>query len=876
MSSDADQNSPWHRVYKLAGTAEPSRKPVPHQHRALGKMTEWYKSGQHLGGILVLPTGGGKSFAATYFLCRHPLSEGYHILWLAHTHHLLEQALDAFDNTIPLVDKSEDEIGIRVVSGATGHFKPADIDKSDNILLCSLQTATRALENRHEKFMDFLDAANDGAGLFVVFDEAHHTPAPSYRKLLTGLRERCKPFGLLGLTATPTYSDERKRGWLKRLFPQGIVAQEDARTLMAEGVLAKPILEDVRTEVKPRFDEKDYRGWVSKYRDLPEQIIGSLAENQSRNDSIVAHYVNNKEKYGKTIMFASRWFQCEYLSEALRKKNVRADAVYSRVESTPGGAEVRNRRRTDDNADTIKRFKNDELDVLINVQMLTEGTDVPGAKTVFLTRQTTSEILLKQMVGRALRGPKFEGTKDAHVVSFIDDWQQHIDWATYNQIIEESISEEQPKYSQRPQLQLVSTELVQRLARQMDRGINVNTAPYMEIMPVGWYRVEYDAIVSDNHSDGSPGKDGDDIGTVHRLIMVYDRDHEQLERFISRLQDVYNDDKLQGFEHPDLEMSRALNKRLRDWHDEMFDNDRPNMTKHLLDLTRHVAQQDGERPAYFEFDQRKDHDLDVIAKRCIDESLSLLGVDKSLRSEYARGDRLWQNFYGKYDLFKSASDACINRILNTHDSDPDDGESGYVTPTRYPLEEPSDEIKEWVKARDQYRCLCCGGKTRLEVDHIKPKYRSRSHKRENLQTLCSICNRLKGDSTMSFRYFHRHVLTRRPKEFPDVPIPDHPDELDQWKQYLQRSVNLFYRCSAVCGIDVTIKEGRFWSCSILLCWGHNDDWLRTSIPKLFERIEQVRVKSGCKGPREIEINVHSKQKKDLNNSRRETDSTIVE
>ena len=41
--------------------------------------------------------------------------------------------------------------------------------------------------------------------------------------------------------------------------------------------------------------------------------------------------------------------------------------------------------------------------------MLTEGTDVPDVDTVFLTRQTTSKILLTQMIGRALRGPKFGG-----------------------------------------------------------------------------------------------------------------------------------------------------------------------------------------------------------------------------------------------------------------------------------------------------------------------------------------------------------------------------------------------------------------------------------------------------------------------------------
>ena len=65
--------------------------------------------------------------------------------------------------------------------------------------------------------MEFLESA--GEKLFVVFDEAHHSPAPSYRNLILGLREKFSQMYLLGLTATPTYSDENKKGWLKELFP---------------------------------------------------------------------------------------------------------------------------------------------------------------------------------------------------------------------------------------------------------------------------------------------------------------------------------------------------------------------------------------------------------------------------------------------------------------------------------------------------------------------------------------------------------------------------------------------------------------------------------------------------------------------------------
>lgn len=286
--------SPWCHEYNLfeARRAEAARTPVPHQQRALDKLERWYRNTENpRGGILVLPTGGGKTFVASHFLCRHPLSDRQRILWLAHTHHLLEQAYEALEHAMPQVREPAETIRTRVVSGSVGHYRPANIEPDDDVVLCSLQTASRAFEKRHPRFLAFLEAAADG--LFVVFDEAHHAPAPSYRRLLLGIRDRCPRSGVLGLTATPTYSNERKQGWLKELFPQGIVAQEDAHTLMAAGVLARPRLEEVHTQVVPEFDERQYLQWVSTHRDLPASIITQLAETRERNDCIVAQYVNN-------------------------------------------------------------------------------------------------------------------------------------------------------------------------------------------------------------------------------------------------------------------------------------------------------------------------------------------------------------------------------------------------------------------------------------------------------------------------------------------------------------------------------------------------------------------------------------------------------
>ena len=56
--------------------------------------------------------------------------------------------------------------------------------------------------------------------------------------------------------------------------------------------------------------------------------------------------------------------------------------------------------------------------------MLTEGVDIPKTQTVFLVRPTRSDALLSQMIGRALRGPRAGGTREAHLVTFVDTWKQ--------------------------------------------------------------------------------------------------------------------------------------------------------------------------------------------------------------------------------------------------------------------------------------------------------------------------------------------------------------------------------------------------------------------------------------------------------------------
>mgnify|MGYP000994020774 FL=1 len=53
---------------------------------------------------------------------------------------------------------------------------------------------------------------------------------------------------------------------------------------------------------------------------------------------------------------------------------------------------------------------------------------MPDIQTVFLARETASDSLLMQMIGRGLRGEKAGGTKDVYIVAFHDTWEKFMGW----------------------------------------------------------------------------------------------------------------------------------------------------------------------------------------------------------------------------------------------------------------------------------------------------------------------------------------------------------------------------------------------------------------------------------------------------------------
>jgi len=829
-----------HRLYDYKDLTEArknkdSRVPKPHQIAPVNRLSRWYENSKlPAGGLLVLPTGGGKTFTAAHFLVQKPLSDGYKVLWLAGKHFLLNQAFEELGKNTGQLSEKVTSLNVRKVSGNNTHDGIGDLKTSDDIVMSTDQTFYRAWNKGkpQAKLMDWLESSE--GKLFVVYDEAHHAQAPTSHKPMTWLRERYSDFRLLGLTATPKHNSEGKRGWMKKMFPQGILYQTTVNELIQSGILSKPVEEQHETGEKVEVDDRELDMWENSVGgDVPKRIVKRLAENEPRNQLIANTYAENREKYGKTIMFASGFEQCEAIADMLEKHGVRADSIYSHVGGNAKTATERNKRGSLHNDKVLQMFKNDELDVLLNIQMLTEGIDVPSVNSIFLTRQTTSSILMQQMVGRGMRGPEIGGTEETNLVFFIDQWDALINWVEYGDLEDGIAEEKEVETRKRLPLQNISIELVRRLAEEIASGHGVTSEPFLNYLPMGWYRLEYATLASNQ----------DETLTVHKTVMVMSNLQEGweklLEEMLVELPEEYQEPDL------DLEEQSEYVSRLK----ERFFGDKVDignmLHRSIFDVLRHIGY-NGEAPRFFPFEARNEHNLDEIATHVIQSDLGPKKIRNYAKNEYEHPERFWRTLYHAFDDFKSQLDMCVNRLQKAEETgqDPATYAPSFSNPVPIRKGEATEDDKKAVKERDNYTCLCCGfdNKRYLEVDHVLSNYDGGTVDMNNLQTLCRRCNNLKGTEYINFRN-NKTLLSESSSKLPEsiaLPGTTVANKPELWERYLRKTINFFYRCAAVQEVKIGGRGKYFHNWQITLYPGNNPQWLADYLPETLELIRERR------------------------------------
>jgi len=268
--------------------------PYDHQKAAWNAMDRHFTEKGKQAGILVVPTGGGKTAIAARWLLKGHVRQGGRVLWLSHRRGLLKQAFDVFRRTAHLATP-RDRLRLVAVSGQDRPW--SGVSSKHDIVFSTIQSAAQ----KRESFLPQLEHQSP-KGLFVIVDEAHHAAAPSYQQVLNLMeRLRCP---VLGLTATPVRMDPDDKRRLWKIFRE-IIFQIPKKELTEYGILSSPVIETVKTHVEfeREFTEDDYKN-LSQYGELSSQVLGRIAKHGGRNHLIVEHYTKHSERYGKTIVFA--------------------------------------------------------------------------------------------------------------------------------------------------------------------------------------------------------------------------------------------------------------------------------------------------------------------------------------------------------------------------------------------------------------------------------------------------------------------------------------------------------------------------------------------------------------------------------------------
>ena len=708
-----------------------------HQEEAIRKLDAMDKRGSFRT-LLVLPTGGGKTLTAAYWLLRNAVDQNKKILWLAHRHLLLEQAAEAFARnayTDTMVNRTV--FNYRIISGM--HDKPVHIQKTDRILIASKDSMIRSLD----KLKNWLN----GEEIYLVIDEAHHAVAKSYKKIIQYVADHTKSMRLLGLTATPFRTSEDEQGALKQVFTDDIVYKTDLDTLIKKGILATPTFIDCNTNIQ--FTEHlgvQALKSIENLDTLPENIANDIADNKERNRIIVEEYLHNYEKYGQTIVFALNKVHAIALNKLFNEKGkaygIRSEFIISEVQDMITGITISNA----DNERKIEAYRNGEIQVLINVNILTEGTDLPKTHTVFLTRPTVSTTLMTQMVGRALRGLKAGGTKEAYIVTFIDNWNDKIAWVNPETLTEAEYHEKETlAETQKQQIRLIAISKIEEFARMADAAVDtsaLDSTPAIELIPLGMYML---STLECNHQ-----------------ILVHNSTQNAYQSLIRDLPNLMEHYGIEGETIPEETLDDMTEHCFQSYFDEnMIPSCNRNDIEHLLKFYAQKAV----APLFVTIDEmeRKKLDVSEIAKKIYDEDMRRSEKNAYIQSLWAEEGSLLPVYYTNPYFFKKLIDLELDKLdgdIEIAAAEPQT-EAELRNLEQFPLQKIIElypkiglQLKEdaFAAARNDdgsYVCAGCGEvfPTRLflQVDHIVPMAKGGLSVPDNLQVLCRTCNQRKGD-----------------------------------------------------------------------------------------------------------------------------------
>lgn len=227
----------------------------------------------------------------------------------------------------------------------------------------------------------------------IITDESHHSLASSYRKIYDYFPNVLK----LGFTATPI-----------RLNGSGL---GDVNDILLEEVDAEWLIENGFLSPYKYFAPKLIKTEDLKLNNLKEFSNSSINEAIDKNTiygDVIKHYKDLADGE-QAIAYCHNIVASKDAAEAFNDVGIKAMHIDAK---TPKA----------ERKEIIGKFREGEIKVLCNVDLIGEGFDVPDCSTVIMLRPTQS---LSLFIQQSMRGMRFKKGKTSIIIDHVDNISRH-------------------------------------------------------------------------------------------------------------------------------------------------------------------------------------------------------------------------------------------------------------------------------------------------------------------------------------------------------------------------------------------------------------------------------------------------------------------
>ena len=214
----------------------------------------------------------------------------------------------------------------------------------------------------------------------LVVDEAHHAAADTYRRIIDRARDLNPELRLYGVTATPNRGD---RQGLRPVF-SNVADQIMLGELIGSGHLVRP-----HTFVIDVGAQKALRNVRRTAADFDMSEVAAIMNTAPITEAVIKHW-REKASDRQTVIFCSTVDHARNVCAAFVSTGIDAEMVWGEMPES-------------ERRDVLAAYRRGDIQVMVNVAVLTEGWDHPPTSCVVLLRPSSYKSTMIQMVGRGLR-----------------------------------------------------------------------------------------------------------------------------------------------------------------------------------------------------------------------------------------------------------------------------------------------------------------------------------------------------------------------------------------------------------------------------------------------------------------------------------------